>query len=262
MFFGNSLLADATIVLQKNIMAFHHDNSKSPFLSLLPLEVREIIYSYLVWPDEDSDGILAIHAGLGRSHHPARTPPWLPTICHVNEQIRIEVGLTLIREAQFELRTFACLQYFMDFLRSFPHNQGFETVKGLFVSNFWWAWNQPDQLREFITLMDMCPGLQEVRLQFEHTGLERLCASDSYWNTQKPGIMTAEEIIGRHYLREVVRLPSLRQVELVVPSQCIPLMVEVAELLKYELGGRAGKVEIVVKAQDDSMMRFVRVQGS
>ncbi|KAF2649997.1 hypothetical protein K491DRAFT_762046 [Lophiostoma macrostomum CBS 122681] len=159
----------------------------------------------------------SINIGVGRHKFRPRAPHWVPSIYHVNETTRIEVGFTLLRSAQFEIRTYGCLQYFIAFLNTFPDNAGFASMRRLFLSDFWWAWNKRMHLKADVEFMKSCPNLQEVRLRFARCGLLKLHEQNPvFWSTQAVDFMTIEEIARRHHLGEIAGMKTLRKIVLAV----------------------------------------------
>jgi hypothetical protein len=199
---------------------YTHDQAKTPFPKL-PLEIREKIYTFLICPDDVADGVLRINPGYGRTlRYPEKTPPWVPLICHFNETTRIEAGLTLLREAEFEIGYDGALNCFEAFLRSFPEKQGFAAVRSIYLPDFWFSWSLPTVLRRRVDLLEACPNLQEVRMTFAKYGLLKArTQTPSFWSTQKVGFVSIEEVINDHFLRNITGIRSLKRIVLVVDQK-------------------------------------------
>jgi len=108
----------------------------APFLShrlfqILPLELREQIYAYILPPHLRSINPLPLpsHSPYHRNRNYA--------IFHVNRATRIDVGQFYLRSRPFEYIAERSRPYFIEFLDSFPDWLGYLSVRHLEFYKFW-----------------------------------------------------------------------------------------------------------------------------
>lgn len=135
----------------------------------LPLELREQIYHFAILPlcSRNNENQVTITAADAVHGSDARYPSFLPSVCRVNEAMRIDIGLWFIRQTEFSILYFQHLVHFSQFLSTFPHSQGFVAIRRLDFQLFGRHKPIPGKLNPSIEFMKKCPELTQVRMKFD-----------------------------------------------------------------------------------------------
>ncbi|KAF2867501.1 hypothetical protein BDV95DRAFT_598157 [Massariosphaeria phaeospora] len=242
----------------------------------LPLELREEIYRYLVFPTSKPRrrGGHKLHphhvlVGMASSHgfHCYQ----LPSLCALNKPTYYEVGLFFIRNVEFRMLGYQGAINLTRLLDTFPGEQGFAAVRRLSFERWLAGHTAVRDVEEGVPLMKRCTGLSELGLRLTCSNL--ITTPMLYFQamedreTSEDHLMTLEEVVRRHRFEEILELRSLNKLFLdvfrfmrlayfrdffeSVLIDCMPLMQELAEWLRRGFSARGMRVEVIVMESTD-----------
>ncbi|KAF1948763.1 hypothetical protein CC80DRAFT_599435 [Byssothecium circinans] len=122
----------------KQLSAFPANHTVNPSLTLfplLPLELREQIYTHSFHPFSPTTPF-QVHITHRLPLSPPLGPEWLPSVCTINPTLWVEVGLWFIRNADFSIDNADAPPDLANFLDTFPGRQGWETVRRVSLTHF------------------------------------------------------------------------------------------------------------------------------
>lgn len=245
----------------------------------LPVELREIIYSYALADHPRTITISAADAVYGS---PLQHPYYLPKLCRVNEAMRIDVGLWFLRTTEFGVLYAQHIVYFARFLSSFPDKSGFASIRRLDFQLFGRKIPQVvDGVRErntYIEFMKLCTGLTQVRIKFEMWYLPSRRCTPSYWGTTtwNPEIFTVDGLVEMYRLADLFDIPQLTKIVVEVWPKKLrhmsqsrrhltpdpwPVMEKVVEWLMVGWEERARKVGVELVESGNSGLRWAGGSG-
>ncbi|KAF2030951.1 hypothetical protein EK21DRAFT_64297 [Setomelanomma holmii] len=195
-------------------------------LPILPLEIREQIYSHVIFPEIPEICTTARHyITFSCADAIYGGDPRFPCFLHhnlyrVSEDTRIEVCLLFIRYTEIGLMYPQHTIYFAQFLCTFPGIEGFGAIRRLDFPLF--SRHRPDSGRpnSYIELMQRCEGLTEVRVKFEiwYLLMKRLSLfpvnrlTPEELEQQAQQILDLDRLIVTYRLDGLLELPSLTRV--------------------------------------------------
>lgn len=233
----------------------------------LPLELRERIYGHLLPATLASLSPFPPFLGMSLMSDQIRS------ILNVNKATRFDVGIYYLRSRCFSIYSPRQQAYFERYLASFTNTLGFATVRRLSFPRFSELVDNRTGRSSCMELVAKCSGVLELKLVFrpEHLsrkpyselshkvrGSERICPHDF-------ALAAAEEIVERYQLEELLRLESLKRVDLIVQHARViggelgqvmrdvdpdRLMCKVGEWLSAKLLVCGRKVEVVVQSRN------------
>jgi hypothetical protein len=241
----------------------------------LPLELREMIYRYAVLPEDPTTQSRHLSISFSSSDSTHGENPrylhWLPNLCRVNEATRVDVSLFLLRITDFSIMYPAQIPSFIDFLNTFPHNEGFAAIRRLDFQLF--ARHRPavGHGNVYFDFMKQCPNLAHVRIKFEAGYLTHnscdwskalVMPPETQWVFDQNRIREVDDVVAVYELAGLLELESLISLTVEVWPRvritdrygmenvlvdCMPLVERVVEWLRdgFRRGERGVEVRVV-----------------
>lgn len=223
----------------------------------LPLELRELIYQYVVpLPSSDiSPPRLLISAADVISRSPSCDPSWLPPIARVSPETRNDVALYILRQVEVYIPYHQTLQYLNRFLATLPCGQGQGAIRQLNFPSFGAARLAKGQETVFIDFARECPQLAMLQIGINAPDMRKtnealLQPTGRYGDA----MLDAESIIEFYKLRELMDLTELVSISVELcplfngkpVTGCVAEVKRAATLVTKSFASRGKEVNVVV----------------
>ena len=227
--------------------------------STLPLELRELIYQYIV-PLPSSDifftprlcisaaDVISRPTSLHSAVNDALFPHWLPPISRVSSATRTDVAVYILRQVEIYVPYHQTIGHLHQFLDTLPDQQGQGAIRKLNFPSFGAARFAKGWETTYVDFAKSCPQLATLQIGINAPDLRKMSAF------QGDTLMNAESIIETYKLKDLLALLGLVNVSIELcallnrkrVSGCVTEVKKVAALLMQMFADRGRQVKVLV----------------
>ncbi|KAF2703851.1 hypothetical protein K504DRAFT_507761 [Pleomassaria siparia CBS 279.74] len=206
---GSLKILDAPVVQDHSRLTYAkiHTHGFKRF-QRLPLELREMIYEAAMWDDGHFEVPLRVITQVYENRKPA-FPSFLPAICRVSKQCRIEATVVYVRNATFIVNRKEANEFLTAFLESIPHGKGFRNMKQIMLPSFHMFPGTSMAPMMDLDLMARCTSLHTLKVTMHVSPLwwGRGCFDEG-----PPTCKTVDEIVAFFGLEKIFECRKLRDI--------------------------------------------------
>ncbi|PSN72450.1 hypothetical protein BS50DRAFT_583985 [Corynespora cassiicola Philippines] len=254
-------------------------NRRDTLFPALPLELREMIYEKVFYPLKNNYPTWWHTCTHGYRVHVAEPSFVVPSLLKVNQATWIDSGLYFVRNTEFQIMWQHSQRSLQRFLRAFPGNQGFESVRRLCYPLFYQQrrleigpqtfLNTPNA---FLSFTLECPGLSELCIKFTISSLIKTKGMmfkmmqphfvETTDGLESVHLFSLQDLIIMHDLEAIFDSKSLNKITIMVYPRihlfalnsmaselvdCTSLMERLAQWLRDGFSERGRDVTIVIQ---------------
>lgn len=188
-------------------------HSRNALFEELPLELRELIYRYVV-PLPSSDIFfmprLCISAADVITGSDPNFPAWLPPVARVSSRTRSDIALYFLRQVEIYIPYPSTIRHLHQFLTSLPSAQGQGAIRRLNFPSFGASRFTKGSESDYIDFSKSCTHLAMLQIGINAPDLRKDCGpapplGGSYGDV----MMDVESIINVYRLKELISLERL-----------------------------------------------------